>query len=259
MLGPCLSSVIFIHGCYPWMASTDGIHRWKRHPWMTSTDDSSIHGWHFSIHGWHVSTHSDIQGWHFHLWMRFLHPWIESSSIRLLVRIVCIIFSNWKGILIWKIWCIQFLPKIWLMKIPSMDEEASSIDESAILGCHPWIERCHVWMSSMDREISSMDGEMSPMDKSVIHGCHPWMTFTDGDNRWRTWTQQKCLHLNMSWMSSLSLRIAFHVTISYPHVLRIFVILNFLSQILHLNASWMSCLCTSMVFEWFLAFIYFTF
>ena len=54
------------------------------------------------------------------------------------------------------------------MKIPSMDGETSSMDESAILGCH-------LWISSMDGEVSSMDGEMSFMDESVIRGCHPWM------------------------------------------------------------------------------------
>ena len=62
------------------------------------------------------------------------------------------------------------------MKIPSMDGEPSSMDESAILGCHPWIEKCHLWMSSMDGEVSSMDGEMSSKDESAICGCHPWMT-----------------------------------------------------------------------------------
>ena len=60
LLRPCPSSVVFIHGCLLWMASTDGrvIHGW--HPRMTlpSMDDISpsmddIHGWHFSIHGRH--------------------------------------------------------------------------------------------------------------------------------------------------------------------------------------------------------------
>ena len=53
----------------------------------------------------------------------------------------------------------------------------------SILGCHPWLEKCHPWMSSMDGEISSMDGETSSMD--VIYG------WTDGDDRCRTWAEQK--------------------------------------------------------------------
>ena len=60
------------------------------------------------------------------------------------------------------------------MKIPSMDGETSSMDEtdeSAILGCHPWMEKCHKWMSSMDGEMSSMDG---------IHGWRQRMTDMDG-------------------------------------------------------------------------------
>ena len=31
----------------------------------------------------------------------------------------------------------------------------------------------------MNGEISSMDGEMSSMNDSSIHRCHPWMTSTD--------------------------------------------------------------------------------
>ena len=75
--------------------------------------------------------------------------------------------------------------KIWHIKIPSMDGETSSMDESIICGCHPWMEKCHPWMSSMD-------GKMSSMDRSVIYGCYPWMTSTDEDNKWRTWTEHKC-------------------------------------------------------------------
>ena len=125
------------------------------HPWMTSTDDTSPSTDDTSpaIHGWHPIIA-------LHPWMRFLHPWIEYSYVRFLLNIVCIKLSNWKGILIFKILCTQFSPKIWWMKIPSMDE-------SAILGCHPWMEKCHTWMSSMD-----------------------------GDDGWQTWTEQKsCLKL----------------------------------------------------------------
>ena len=103
LLRPCPSSVVFIHGC---------------HPWMASTDDTSIHGWHFSIHGWHpwmaflhpwmtllhpciTSTDDispsmdDIQGWHFHPWMRFLHPWMGFSFVRFLVKIATKIDTKW--------------------------------------------------------------------------------------------------------------------------------------------------------------------
>ena len=33
-----------------------------------------------------------------------------------------------------------------------MDEEISSMDESLILGWHPWMEKCHQWM-----KVSSVD------------------------------------------------------------------------------------------------------
>ena len=48
-----------------------------------------------------------------------------------------------------------------------MDGEISSMDESVIRGCHPWM--------------SSIDGEMSSMDGSVIRGCHPLMTLPSMD------------------------------------------------------------------------------
>ena len=63
MLRPCLSSIVFICGWHPWMASTDG----RFHPWRTSTDDISIHGWYFSIYGWHP-------------WMTLLYPWMTSTD-----------------------------------------------------------------------------------------------------------------------------------------------------------------------------------
>ena len=68
------------------------------------------------------------------------------------------------------------------MKIPSMDGETSSMDESAILGCHPWMEKCHPWMEKCHPWMSSMDGEMSSVDESVIRGCHPWMTLPSMDD-----------------------------------------------------------------------------
>ena len=64
-----------------------------------------------------------------------------------------------------------------------MDGDTSSTNESAFVGCHPWMEKCHLLLSSMDREMSSVDGEMSAVDVSVIRGCHPWMISTDGDDR----------------------------------------------------------------------------
>ena len=53
------------------------------------------------------------------------------------------------------------------MKIPSMDGETSSMDESAILGCHPWMEKCHPWMEKYH---------------PWMEGCNPRMTSMDGDN-----------------------------------------------------------------------------
>ena len=65
-LRPCPPSVVFIHGC---------------HPWMASTDDTSIHGWHFSIHGWHPWM-AFLHPWMtlLHPWMTSLHPWITSTD-----------------------------------------------------------------------------------------------------------------------------------------------------------------------------------
>ena len=61
-----------------------------------------------------------------------------------------------------------------------MDGESSSIDESANLGCHPWMEKCYPWMEKCHpwMKVSSVD---------VIHGLlfHLWMTSTDGDDGYR--------------------------------------------------------------------------
>ena len=67
-----------------------------------------------------------------------------------------------------------------------MNGETSSMDESAILGCHPWMEKCHPWMSSMDGNMSSIDGETSSMDDIhgwhfSIHGWHPRMALSSMD------------------------------------------------------------------------------
>ena len=56
------------------------------------------------------------------------------------------------------------------MAVSSMDGDTSSLDESVIGGCHPWMEK-----------------------------PHPWMTSTDEDDRLHTWTEQKC----HQWMSSM--------------------------------------------------------
>ena len=192
------ASVSVIRRLHPWMSSMDGIHGWHFHPWMTflhpwmtsmdgispSMDDTSpsmddispsmddispsiddIHRWHFSIHGWHLSIH----GWHFsiHGWhprMTFLQPLIHMPcySPQLAFQNY---YNNWRGILIWKIWCIQFSPKIIQMKMPSMDGEMSSVDV-----VHGWRNVIHGW------RVPSMDGEMSSVDESVIVGCHSWIT-----------------------------------------------------------------------------------
>ena len=58
------------------------------------------------------------------------------------------------------------------MKIPSMDGETSSMNESAVHGCYPWMEKYHPWMSSLD-------GEMSSLDESVIV---QWMEMMDDEH-----------------------------------------------------------------------------
>ena len=60
------------------------------------------------------------------------------------------------------------------MKIPSMDGETSSMDENAILGCHPWMEKCHPWMEKRHpwMKVSSKD----VIDRWLYHlWMHPWM------------------------------------------------------------------------------------
>ena len=198
------------------------------------------------------SSMDDIHRWHFHPWMTFLHLWMTSMDNispsmewifsyqvfgkKCLHHVLNEFVSNCLLALYFhrsykkvceqletnsfKKWCKQFLPKIWQMKTPSLDGETSSMDESAILGCHswmekchpwmerchPWMEKCHPWMSSMDGEMSSMDGEMSSMDgevssmdgempsmdvihgwRNVIHGwkCHLWMLSMDDIHGWR--------------------------------------------------------------------------
>ena len=166
----------------------DDIHGWN---FFFNRCLLSIHGWHFSIYGWHPR-------------MTFLQPLIHMPcySPQLAFQNY---YNNWRGILIWIMWCIQFSPKIIRMKMPSMDWVMSSVDvihgwrnvihgwRDAIYGwrnvirgcypwmerCHPWMENCHPWMEKCHPWMSSMDGEMSSMDGSVIHGCHPWMKTTD--------------------------------------------------------------------------------
>ena len=60
-----------------------------------------------------------------------------------------------------------------------MDGEISFMAECVICGCHPWMEKCLPWMSSIDGEISSMDVKYH----SWMKKCHPWMTPTDEDDR----------------------------------------------------------------------------
>ena len=36
------------------------------------------------------------------------------------------------------------------MTIPSMDEQISSMNESVIYGCHPWMEEPHPWIKMTD-------------------------------------------------------------------------------------------------------------
>ena len=65
------------------------------------------------------------------------------------------------------------------MKIPSLDGEASSMNEIAFPGCHPWIEKCHPRMEMIDmdgaqikckpeqfRALTTMD-KVVPKSKSV--------------------------------------------------------------------------------------------
>ena len=39
------------------------------------------------------------------------------------------------------------------MTIPFMDEQISSMDESAICGCHPWMEEHHPWMKVLSFDV----------------------------------------------------------------------------------------------------------
>ena len=54
------------------------------------------------------------------------------------------------------------------MEGSSMNGGTSSMDESVICGCHPWME-------------------VASMDESVIDGCHPWM---EKPNPWMTSTDE---------------------------------------------------------------------
>ena len=79
------------------------------------------------------------------------------------------------------------------MKIPSMGGETSSMVKVPSLDViHGWRNLIHGWRSVICG-LSSMDVEMSSMDDSSIHGYYPWMTSTDGDDRWRTWTEHKAV------------------------------------------------------------------
>ena len=49
-----------------------------------------------------------------------------------------------------------------------MYEQISSMNESVIRECHPWMEEPHPWM-----KVSSLD---------VVHG-HPWIASVDKEDR----------------------------------------------------------------------------
>ena len=123
-LRPCPSSVVFIHGC---------------HPWIASIDDTSIHGWHFSIHGWHPWM-AFLHPWMtlLHPWMTFLHPWM--TSLHPWMTSTDDISPSMDGI------------------SPSMDDISPSMDD-----IHGWHFSIHGWyartaLSSMDEVSPSMDG-----------------------------------------------------------------------------------------------------
>ena len=49
-----------------------------------------------------------------------------------------------------------------------MHGEITSMDESVIWECDPWMEKSHLWM-----KVSSV---------LIIHGCHPRMKATDDEH-----------------------------------------------------------------------------
>jgi len=86
------------------------------HPWMQSIDEVSP-----SI--------DDIREWHFHPWMKFLHPWMTSTDYTfihgwdLLWCVICQILLMCYKILG------QFVSKIWGMTVSYMDEQISFMDQ----------------------------------------------------------------------------------------------------------------------------------
>ena len=64
------------------------------------------------------------------------------------------------------------MSKISLLTIPFIDEQISSMDESTICRCHPWMEEPYPWM-----KVSSAD-DIHEL-RYFIHGGHPWMKITD--------------------------------------------------------------------------------
>ena len=150
MLRPCPSSLVFIRGCHPWMASTDGrfVHGWHfsiygwhprmtlPHPWMTSKDGTFIHAWGFSIHGWNLHP-SDF--W----WKLYASYFTNENSFPIGKYDACNFHQRSDG---WRFHPLMEKPHPW-MKVPSLDV------------IHGWRNVIHGW--------------------KIIRGCHPWMEVTD--------------------------------------------------------------------------------
>ena len=112
------------------------------HPWMSSMNDAP-------------PSMDDIYRWHYHLGMRFAHPWVALLSVRFCS---CVIY--------------EVLGQFWLKSLWSK--------------CERW--KFHTWMNKSHHRwkwhpwLSSMDGKKSSMDESAIHECHPWMKMTDEEH-----------------------------------------------------------------------------
>ena len=128
-LASLIKSMYIISHIHPWISSMMRV----LHPWMTFTDYASIHVWGFSIH----------------VWLSFVHPCAELSSITfcshrlpIVAKIASKLCETWAKSDGW-----QFNP--WISKShPWM--KVLLMDESIICGCHPWMVKSHPWMKMTD-------------------------------------------------------------------------------------------------------------
>ena len=125
----------------------------------------------------------DIHRWHFHPWMRFLHPWTTSTDK---------VPPSMDEVVIFQIFlmCYKVLNTI-SAKVGNLCEQ-NVIDDNYTHGwknhIHGW--KCFLWISSLDEETSSMEGSIIPECPPWMENPHLWMTSTYEDDRWQTWTEQ---------------------------------------------------------------------